>query len=164
MHRVTTNLAYLDVAYLVVTGICLALILFSHKLITKDRYSRLLVALAIANAVAMFAFHLERPVSSAENLLHWIIVALVQYGILSLSLKIWLSINYKDLNLVAQRWIHVLSHGALLLVLVGGYWLKSNHAIVLAMVYPLSSLSIALIAEAIEEQLAIPQKRESHLS
>lgn len=158
MHRVTTNLAYLDVAYLVVTGICLALILFSHKLITKDRYSRLLVALAIANAVAMFAFHLERPVSSAENLLHWIIVALVQYRILSLSLKIWLSINYKDLHLVAHRWIHALSHGALLFVLVGGYWLKSNHPVVLAMVYPLSSLSIALIAEAIEEQLAVPQK------
>jgi hypothetical protein len=146
-----------------VTGICLALILFAHKLLSKDRYSGLLVALAIANAIAMFAFHLERPVSSAENLLHWIIVALVQYGILSLSLKIWLSINYKDLNPTAHQWIHVLSHGALLFVLVGGYWLKSNHPVVLAMVYPLSSLSIARIAEAIEEQLAVPQDREGRL-
>jgi len=124
-----------------------------HKWIPKQRYSRLLVAVALTNAVLMLSFHFERPASSAANLLHWIIVALAQYGIFALSLKIWLAINYKRLGPRAHTLLHSLSHGSLLLVLFGGFWMKANHSVILALVYPLAGMSIALIAESIEEQI-----------
>lgn len=129
------------------------LVLLFHKWISKRHYSRLLVTVALVNAALMLSFHFERPASSAANLLHWIVVALAQYGIFALSLKIWLAINYKRLGPRAHTLLHSLSHGSLLLVLLGGFWMKANHSVILALVYPLAGMSVALIAESIEEQI-----------
>lgn len=85
---------------------------------------------------------------------HAALITFAQYGVYALAFKLWLSINYPSFSLGTRALMHMLSHSVLLSVIVASYWFKSQYSFLLVIVNPLVSLSVALIAETIEETMA----------
>ena len=85
--------------------------------------------------------------------LHAGLMALCQYGALTLATKIWFSINYSNFWPRQKSVLGFVIHGGLLSLVVASYWFKQNYPLLPILMYPLASISLALIAETIEEHL-----------
>lgn len=90
-------------------------------------------------------------IAEGDSLVHATVLAFAQFGVLALASKVWLALNWERFDRSTHRIVHLFAHTALLFVIVAGYWLKATHSVFVFLLYPLSSLSVVLIAESIKE-------------
>lgn len=130
-----------------------ALILLGSRYLLARPFSHLLCLTIGLTIAAMAWFHLIAVRSEADGPVHYTVLTIAQYGVLALGFKLWFSLNYPRFNRASRVVAHSFAHVSLSFVIFAGYWLKTTHPIVVFLLYPLSSLSVALIAESIEEAL-----------
>ncbi|OWY31735.1 hypothetical protein [Herbaspirillum aquaticum] len=140
-------------------------VLFSSSIIGGARwlearaYSRLLTAVIIACLGVMAVFHIFFLSKEGEIPIHFTVLAIAQFGVLGLAFKLWLALNYPNFKRPIRIVIHVISHSSFALIIMIGYWAKTNHPLMVFLLYPLSGLSVSLIGESIEE--AIEHRRDT---
>lgn len=128
-----------------------ALILLGSRYLDPYAYSKLLaVVVSLAMAITVW-FQATMIRGEGVSQVHFTVLAISQFGVLALSFKLWFSFNYPRFNRTLRVSVHVLSHASLAVLVFAGYWLKATHPVIIFLLYPLSSLSVALIAESIEE-------------
>lgn len=128
-----------------------ALILLGSRHLEPRSYSRLL-AIVVGLALALMVwFHTVAIRAEGDSQIHFVVLAGAQLWVLALSFNLWFSFNYPAFNRTLRVSVHVLSHASLVVLVFAGYWLKATHPVITFLLYPLSSLSVALIAESIEE-------------
>ncbi|MES2385563.1 MAG: hypothetical protein V4593_13530 [Pseudomonadota bacterium] len=128
-----------------------ASVLLGGRYLHPYAYSKLLaVVVGLAMAVMVW-FHTIAIRVEGDNQVHFVVLAIAQLGVLALSFKLWFSFNYPRFNRTLRVSVHVLSHASLAVLVFAGYWLKATHPVITFLLYPLSSLSVALVAETIEE-------------
>ena len=144
-----------------------ALIPLGSRYLDPYTYSKLL-AVVISLAMALMVwFHTIAIRVEGDNQIHFVVLAIAQLGVLALSFKLWFSFNYPRFNRTLRVSVHMLSHVSLAVLVFAGYWLKATYPVITFLLYPLSSLSVALIAESIEEAVerravrATPMSEES---
>lgn len=134
-------------------------VIFSSSVIGGARwleakaYSRLLVAVIIACLGVMGIFHTFFLSKEGQIPIHFTVLAIAQFGVLGLAFKLWLALNYPAFKRPIRIAIHVISHSAFALIILIGYWAKTNHPLMVFLLYPLSGLSVSLIGESIEETI-----------
>jgi cation transport ATPase len=128
-----------------------ALVLLGSRYLDSYAYSKLLAVVIILAMVVMVWFHAIAIRVEGDSQVHFIVLAIAQFWVLALSFKLWFSLNYPRFNRALRVSVHVLSHASLAVSVFAGYWLKTAHPVIVFLLYPLSSLSVALIAESIEE-------------
>lgn len=131
--------------------ICYGLILYSPKKLTRNQYGQLMAVIFIASCFVIIWFHETVIDMSKSSLIHSAILGLAQVGTLTLTSKIWFSINYKRLNKHFQTGLQIFLFGSLLSIAGFSYWLYKLSPEVQLMLYPFASLAISLTAEKIEE-------------
>ena len=138
-----------------------ASILLGSRYLHARPFSHLLGSTIGLTIAAMAWFHVVAIRSEAESPVHYTVLTIAQYGVLALAFKLWFSLNYPRFNRASRLVTHSSAHASLTFVIFAGYWLKITHPIVVFLLYPLSSLSVALIAESVEEAL---QRRAKNAS
>ncbi len=131
---------------------CLSIILFTPGKIGKVGYSRLMAGIFIGSCLATTWFHETVIDVSKTSPLHGAILAFAQVGTLTLSSKLWLSLNFKNFDKGIRTLICVILYGALLTVTICAYWLSKLIPELLFILYPISSLSISITAEILEKR------------
>lgn len=131
-----------------------ATITFSPKFLSPGSYSKLLLATICISILVMSLFQILDIMVDGNTPVHSALITFAQYGVYALAFKLWLSINYPNFSRGTRTLMHMLSHTVLLLVIVTSYWFKSQYSFLLVIVNPIVSLSVALIAETIEETMA----------
>ena len=136
----------------VVIFIAVALVVgFGGRRLSRQAYSRLLLLLACLMAVFIALYQYFDVARELENAaVHATAMAFAQLGVYGLTFKVWLAINYRHLSRHARVWVHLASHGSFAVAVIAGYWMKLQHPAVALLIYPLNSLSLSLIAQAIE--------------
>lgn len=129
--------------------------MWGGRFLKLPNYSRLLVAVCAFAIVTMIFLHSTDTVERSNGWAHYTILALAQFGVLALGFKLWFSINYQILAPSLRILLHIAAHGTLIFAIVASYWLKTVHPVLSFVLYPLSSLSVALISESIEESIAL---------
>ena len=120
--------------------------------LSRRAYSRLLLLLALLMAVFISLYQYFDVSREPENaLVHAAAMAFAQLGVYGLTFKVWLAINYHQMSRHARVWMHLVSHTSFALAIFAGYWMKLQHPAVALLIYPLNSLSLSLIAQAIED-------------
>lgn len=142
-----------DIAFFVVTSAMLFFAVFASRWCSLVLYSRLLLA-SIFLSILMIVIYNEYEIEVIGNSpLHAGLIALCQYGALTLTAKIWFTLNYTRLSIPLRTIVGFTVHGCLLVLIVGSYMLKQSHPLLPILFYPVASISLALIAETIEERL-----------
>ena len=131
---------------------CLSIILFTPGKIGKIGYSRLMAGIFICSCLVTTWFHETVIDVSKTSPLHGAILAFAQVGTLTLSSKLWLSLNFKEFSKSTRILISVILYGALLTIVICTYWLSKIIPELLFILYPLSSLSISISAEMLENR------------
>jgi hypothetical protein len=131
---------------------CLSIILFTPGKIGKVGYSRLVAGIFICSCLATIWFHETVIDVSKTSPLHGAILAFAQVGTLTLSSKLWLSLNFKKFSKALRISISAILYGALLTITICAYWLSKIIPELLLILYPLSSLSISITAEMLENR------------
>ena len=131
---------------------CLSIILFTPGKIGKLGYSRLMAGIFIGSCLATTWFHETVIDVSKTSPLHGAILAFAQVGTLTLSSKLWLSLNFKNFDKGIRTLICVILYGVLLTVTICAYWLSKLIPELLLILYPISSLSISITAEMLENR------------
>ncbi len=130
-----------------------ASILLGSRYFQAQPFSNLLGFIIGLTIAAMAWFHVVSVRAEGDGPVHYTVLTIAQYGVLALGFKLWFSLNYPRFNRASRVVAHSFAHVSLSFVIFAGYWLKTTHPIVVFLLYPLSSLSVALIAESIEEAL-----------
>lgn len=138
-----------------------AFILTGSYYLSARQFSHLLGLTIGLTTASMAWFHVGALRSEADSPVHYAVLTIAQYGVLGLGFKLWFSLNYPRFNRASRLVAHSLAHASLTFVIFAGYWLKTTHPIHLFLLYPLSSLSVALIAESVEEALERRVKKAS---
>jgi hypothetical protein len=128
-----------------------ALILLGSRYLDPYAYSRLLAVVVGLALAIMIWFHTIAIKVEGDSQIHFTVLAIAQLWVLALSFKLWFSFNYPSFNRILRLLVHFLSHASLAVLVFAGYWFKATHPVITFLLYPLSSLSVALIAESIEE-------------
>lgn len=128
-----------------------ALILLGSRYLDPYAYSKLLAVVVSLALAGMVWFHTLAIRVEGNSQVHFTVLATAQLWVLALSFKLWFSFNYPRFNRTLRLSVHFLSHTSLAVLVFAGYWLKATHPVITFLLYPLSSLSVALIAESIEE-------------
>ena len=147
----SVGVSTLDLAFVGVFIAVALLIGFGGRRLSRVAYSRLLLLLALLMAafIALYQYFDVGP--EPENAaLHATAMAFAQLGVYVLAFKLWLAINYAQMSRHGRLWMHLISHSAFAVAIFSGYWLKLQHPAVALLIYPLNSLSLSLIAQAIE--------------
>jgi hypothetical protein len=131
---------------------CLSIILFTPGKIGKIGYSRLMAGIFICSCLVTVWFHETVIDVSKTSPLHGAILAFAQFGTLTLSSKLWLSLNFKKLSKVIRFVIFTILYGALLAIIICTYWLSKIIPELLLVLYPISSLAISISAEMLENR------------
>lgn len=128
--------------------------MFGARYLRAQNYSRLLAVVLVCAIAAMIVLHSTDAVEISDNRTHYTILAVAQFGVVALGFKVWFAINYHILTRPVRTVLHVVAHGSLIFAIIAGYWIKVVHPVLGFILYPLSSLSVALISESIEESIA----------
>jgi hypothetical protein len=107
----------------------------------------------ICSCLATTWFHETVIDVSKTSPLHGAILAFAQVGTLTLSSKLWLSLNFKKFDEALRTFICVILYGTLLTITICAYWLSKILPELLLILYPISSLSISITAEILEKRL-----------
>lgn len=145
-----------DLAFLIGFMVLATAIPIGSRLFSAQGYSRWLAGI-IALAIGTMAWlHVETIPGPATSRLHYTILTLAQFAVLSLGFKLWFSLNYPRFGRSARVAAHIAAHASLAVVVVAGYSLKAAHPVFVLLIYPLASLSVALVAESVELRLGQP--------
>lgn len=142
-----------DIAFLLGFAALAAAILIGCRLFSARGYSRWLAGILTLAIGAMAWLHSATDQTAATNRLHYTIMTLAQFAVLSLGFKLWFSLEYPRFGRSARVLAHLAAHSSLGLVVIAGYSLKAAHPILAFLIYPLASLSVALVAESVELRL-----------
>jgi len=140
-----------DLIFILWLVVCYGLILLSPSKLQRQQYSQLMAVIFIASCFVIIWFHETVIDVSQSSPMHAAILVLAQFGTLTLTSKIWFSINYKKLSKKLQTMLKVILFGALSTIIAFSYWLYKISPEMQLLLYPLASLAISLIAEMIEE-------------
>lgn len=121
--------------------------------LNAKNFSNLLLAIISTCLVIMGVFHIYFLSSEDQIPIHFTVLALAQFAVLGLAFKLWLSLNYQDFPHSVRVIFHLISHSAFILIIMIGYWAKTNHPILVFLLYPLAGLSVSLVGESIEEAI-----------
>ena len=147
----SVGVSTLDLAFVGVFIAVALLIGFGGRRLSRVAYSRLLLLLALLMAAFIALYQYVDVGPEPENAaVHATAMAFAQLGVYVLAFKLWLAINYGEMSRHGRLWLHLLSHSAFAVAIFAGYWLKLQHPAVALLIYPLNSLSVSLIAQAIE--------------
>ena len=131
---------------------CFSIILFTPGKIGKITYGRLMAAIFICSCFATIWFHETVIDVSKTSPLHGAILAFAQVGTLTLSSKLWLTLNFSKFDKVARSTLYVALYGALLAITTLSYWLSKLLPELLLVLYPMASLAISITAEILEDR------------
>ena len=139
---------------------CLSIILFTPGKIGKIDYSRLMAGIFICSCLVTTWFHETVIDVSKTSPLHGAILAFAQVGTLTLSSKLWLSLNFKKFSKVIRVLICTILYSTLLIITICAYWLSKIIPELLLVLYPISSLAISISAEMLENRWKKPLQTE----
>lgn len=145
-----------DFAFLLGFAALAAAIPIGCRLFSTGGYSRWLAGIMGLAIGALAWLHAYTDQAAATVGLHYTIVTLAQFAVLALGFKLWFSINYPRFGRSARVAVHLAAHTGLAFVVVAGYSLKAAHPLITFLIYPLASLSVALVAESVELRLGQP--------
>jgi fluoride ion exporter CrcB/FEX len=141
-----------DLIFILWLVICYGLILLSPGKLQRQRYSQLMAVIFITSCFVIIWFHETVIDVSQSSPMHAAILVLAQFGTLTLTSKIWFSVNYKTLSKRSQTMLKVILFGALSTFIIFSYWLYKISPEMQLLLYPFASLAISLAAEMIEEK------------
>ena len=141
-----------DLLFIVWILNCLSIILFAPGKIGKVGYSRLMAGIFICSSLMTTWFHETVIDVSKTSPLHGAILAFAQVGTLTLSSKLWLSLNFKKFSRVIRVLICTILYSTLLTITICAYWLSKIAPELLLVLYPISSLAISISAEMLENR------------
>lgn len=147
-----------DVAFLVAFALLAVAIPLGCLLFEPQGYSRWLAGVLVLAVMAMAWLHAGTDAAVVTTRLHYSTLAVAQFAVLALGFKLWFSLNYPRFGRTARIAVHGLAHASLAFIVVAGYSLKAAHPLVVFLIYPLSSLSVALVAESVELKLTQPRR------
>lgn len=132
--------------------ICFGVIFIAPGKISEQLYSRLIAGIFLLSCIATIWFHETVIDVSRQSPIHGAILALAQIGALTLTSKLWFSINYKKLSRFARFGICTFLYVSLTTIVFGAYWLYKLIPELQLLLYPFSSLGISVTAEILEER------------
>lgn len=147
-----------DVVFLVAFALLAVAIPIGCLLFEPQGYSRWLAGVLVFAVMAMAWLHAATDAAVVTTRLHYSTLAVAQFAVLALGFNLWFSLNYPRFGRTARIAVHGLAHASLAFIVVAGYSLKAAHPLVVFLIYPLSSLSVALVAESVEMKLAQPRR------
>lgn len=131
---------------------CYAVILIAPGKIAKHSYSRLIAWIFLLSCLTTVWFH-ETVIDVSElSPIHGAILAFAQMGTLTLTSKLWLSINYPKLSQTARVLTGTVIYSSLFVTLVFSYWLYKYFPEVQLLLYPLAGSAISVTAQILEER------------
>lgn len=131
---------------------CLSIILFTPGKIGKISYSRLMAGIFICSCLVTTWFHETVMDVSKTSPLHGAILAFAQVGTLTLSSKLWLSLNFKKFTTIIRSLICGILYITLLAITICSYWFSKFIPELLLILYPIASLAISITAEMLENR------------
>lgn len=140
----------IDTLFLTITLLVMALVAFGARWLSMRAYSWMLFACIVFSVGLIVVFNEYEVEAQGNSPLHSSLMALCQYGALTLSAKIWFSIIYPKLYKFQRVALSLILIAALIGLVVASYSLKTNAPLAAILLYPVASISLALIAESIE--------------
>jgi hypothetical protein len=131
---------------------CFALILLTPGRISKVNYSRLMGIIFILSCLMTSWFHETVIDVSQTSPIHGAILSFAQVGTLTLTSKLWLTLNFYQFTKAIRMSLYVIFYGALLTVTICAYWLYKSLPELQLILYPFASLAISITAEALEDR------------
>ena len=144
-----SNNDFLFIAWLIV---CYGLILLAPGKISKHAYSRIIAGIFFGSCLAIITFHETVIDVSLSSPIHGALLVLAQVGTLTLTSKLWLTINYHQLTRSVRIATCLFLYSALLAIIIGSYWLYKLMPELQILLYPFSSLAISLTAQILEDR------------
>jgi hypothetical protein len=89
---------------------------------------------------------------SQTSPIHGAILSFAQVGTLTLTSKLWLTLNFQQFTKVIRVSLYVIFYSALLTVTICAYWLYKALPELQLILYPIASLAISITAEALEDR------------
>ena len=131
---------------------CFALILLTPGRISKVNYSRLMGIIFILSCLMTSWFHETVIDVSQTSPIHGAILSFAQVGTLTLTSKLWLTLNFYQFTKAIRVSLYVIFYGALLTVTICAYWLYKALPELQLILYPIASLAISITAEVLEDR------------
>ena len=131
---------------------CFALILLTPGRISKVNYSRLMGIIFILSCLMTSWFHETVIDVSQTSPIHGAILSFAQVGTLTLTSKLWLTLNFYQFTKAIRMSLYVIFYGALLTVTICAYWLYKSLPELQLILYPFASLAISITAEVLEDR------------
>jgi hypothetical protein len=131
---------------------CYALILFTPGRISKSSYSRLMAFIFIFSCLIITWFHETVIDVSQASPIHGAILSFAQVGTLTLTSKLWLTLNFRQFSKTAQKSLYAVIYSALCVVTICAYWLYKEFPELQIILLPFASLAISITAEALENR------------
>lgn len=141
----------IDAIYLIVVTLIIALVILGARCFQVRTYSLVMLFCMVLSVTAVILYNELYLESSSKTPLHSALLSMGQYGALTLSAKVWFSINYDRFSAVTRIVVNSMVYGALLVLVLTSYWLKQQAPLLVVLLYPLASIALALLAESIEE-------------
>lgn len=143
----------LDYSFLAVTLLVLVFVLVGSRWLSRVAYNRMLLLCFFLSVAIIVLFNEYEVELQGNSPLHSALMALCQYGALTLSAKVWFSINYPKFPRFLKIVINLAMYGGLIGLVIANYVIKTGSPLLVILLYPLGSVSLALVAETIEESL-----------
>jgi hypothetical protein len=89
---------------------------------------------------------------SQTSPIHGAILSFAQVGTLTLTSKLWLTLNFYQFTKAIRVSLYVIFYGALLTVTICAYWLYKALPELQLILYPIASLAISITAEVLEDR------------
>ena len=131
---------------------CFSIIVLTPGKIGKISYSRLMAAIFICSCLVTTWFHETVIDVTKTSPLHGAILAFAQVATLTLSSKLWLSLNFKKFSKTTRILISVILYGTRLTITICAYRLRKVIPELLLVLYPIASLAISISAEMLENR------------
>lgn len=143
----------LDALFFTVTLSIIAYVAFGSRWSSRRAYCWSLLACVLLSVLIIIGFNEYEVEIQGNSPIHAGLLALCQYGALTLSAKVWFSIIYPGLQKFQKVALNLFMLGGLAGLVITSYRLKEGAPILLILLYPLASVALALIAETIEVSL-----------
>lgn len=141
-----------DLLFILWILICYILIFLTSGKVSKAHYSRLMAGIFICSCLMITWFHETVIDVSQASPFHGAILSLAQVGTLTLSSKIWLTLNFHRANKSLKVTLYAIFYGALITITACAYWLYKILPELQLVLYPIASLAISITAEALESR------------
>lgn len=131
---------------------CIGIIFIAPGRVSPPTYSRLIAGIFTLSCLVTIWFHETVIDVSLQSPIHGAMLVLAQIGTLTLTSKLWFSINYKQLSRFTRMSICTFLYAALMTIVIGAYWLYKLIPELQLLLYPFSSLAISVTAEILENR------------